>query len=96
MKPTQTDQILARLRLNRNRGLTPLEALNDLGVFRLGARIHELRMSGLLIVNEWQETNGKRYARYVLFEEAQTETVIGYIPDEPPVVVAGQLDAGLA
>jgi hypothetical protein len=63
---SQTDQVLARLRLNGSRGLTPLEALNDLGVFRLGARVWDLRREGHLIINEWMESGGKRYARYVL------------------------------
>jgi hypothetical protein len=80
--PSQTDQVLARLRLNGSRGLTPLEALNDLGVFRLGARVWDLRRDGHLIVNEWMESGGKRYARYVLHESVQLaafeEVIVGY------------------
>lgn len=81
---TQTEEILARLRRNGERGLTPIEALADLGCFRLGARVWDLRREGHLIVNAWQETNGKRYARYVLVDF-----------EEPAVVVPGQIELAL-
>lgn len=68
---SQNDAILAAL---RQRGsLTPLEALQDFGVFRLAARIHELRLDGNLIVCKWETRNGKRYARYVLNTPGQIE-----------------------
>lgn len=66
---TQSDDILAYLR--RNGSISPLEALNDLGVFRLAARVRELRLDGYLIVNEGERRNGKSYARYVLHEARQ-------------------------
>ncbi len=61
---TQTQQILDALR----RGpLTPLEALERFGVFRLAARCHELRQMGHPIVVEKIKTpNGKRVARYYI------------------------------
>jgi hypothetical protein len=42
MKP-QNQALLDRLKLDP---ITPLEALTELGIYRLGARIHELRQSG--------------------------------------------------
>lgn len=44
--------------------LTPLEALDKFGCFRLGARIWELRQSGEPIVSELIEVNGKHVAQY--------------------------------
>ena len=45
--------------------ITPLDALEDLGCFRLSARIHELRQKGFDIVTVRERRNGKVYARYV-------------------------------
>jgi hypothetical protein len=41
---TQAQEILKALQCGRR--LTPLDALNDFGCFRLGARIHELKGMG--------------------------------------------------
>lgn len=66
---TQNDAILDAL---RQRGsLTPLEALQDFGCFRLAARIRDLRVGGYLIINEGETRNGKHYAKYVLHETHQ-------------------------
>jgi hypothetical protein len=60
---TQTDRILAIL--ERGRGITPIQALNNLGCFRLSARIMELKKRGHAIRMELKEQpNGKRVARY--------------------------------
>jgi hypothetical protein len=61
---SQNDQIRAALILGRS--LTPLDALQDYGCFRLAARIAELRREGLDIECKTETTNGKRYARYQL------------------------------
>lgn len=62
---TQCAQILAHLR--QGRALTPLEALNKFGCFRLGARIWDLKREGHAIVTERVELeNGKHVARYSL------------------------------
>ncbi len=42
---SQTDLILAMLRANPN-GITPIDALNWCGCFRLAARISDLRAQG--------------------------------------------------
>ena len=61
---SQSDQIRAALILGRS--LTPLDALQDYGCFRLAARIAELRREGMDIECATETKNGKRYARYFL------------------------------
>jgi len=69
---TQCNQLLERLK----RGpITPLEALNELGIMRLGGRIYDLRQAGHQIDKEMVEVstrNGGRahVARYMLVEAA--------------------------
>lgn len=68
-KPTQTDRVLERL---KKAPLTQLEALTELGVMRLGARILELREAGHPIETETVEVATRisgetaRVARYRL------------------------------
>ena len=68
-KPTQTDRVLERL---KKAPLTQLEALTELGVMRLGARILELREAGHEIETETVEVATRitgetaRVARYRL------------------------------
>lgn len=65
LKPSAKD-ILALLHLNPE-GITALEALNDAGCFRLGARIYEIKAAGYPIATDWVTTmTGKRIARYRL------------------------------
>ena len=68
---TQTEMILNHLQ-NKGR-ITPLEALNLYGCFRLGARVYDLRQRGIQISKkmiEAQKPNGKkeRFAAYYLTE----------------------------
>lgn len=49
--------------------ITQLEAIRDLGIMRLGARIWEMIRAGEPIVAEWETSNNRygqptRYARY--------------------------------
>ena len=62
---TQNDAILALLQ-SRPAGLTPIEALNEVGCFRLAARVGELRSQGHLIVNTPETRDGRTWARYRL------------------------------
>ena len=68
-KASQTDRVLERL---RKAPLTQLEALTELGVMRLGARILELREAGHKIETETVEVATRiagetaRVARYRL------------------------------
>lgn len=47
------------------RSITSLEALDRFGCMRLGARIYDLKESGMLIRRSMVNKNGKRYASYV-------------------------------
>jgi hypothetical protein len=65
MTETQTAQILAHLKTGRS--ITPLDALDWFGCFRLGARIYDLKQDGHNIYREMVETDsGKRVASYTL------------------------------
>lgn len=66
---TQTQQIKAALQSGA--AITPIDALNQYGCFRLAARIDELRREGLDIETITQTRNGKRYAAYVLRGQGQ-------------------------
>ena len=64
-KLTQTERIAATLL--KGRTLTPIQALNQFGCFRLGARIHDLKKRGLNIRKELIYTpDGARVAKYKL------------------------------
>lgn len=67
MKPA-TAQVLHYLQ--QHGSITPMQALNELGCYRLGARIWELRDAGYPIDTETVSTpSGKHYAKYVLVAE---------------------------
>ena len=61
---TQKQMILKHLQTVG--AITPLEALQKYGCFRLGARIADLKADGVQIKSELIKENGKRYARYEL------------------------------
>lgn len=60
----QTEMVLDYIQ--KNGSITPLEALHFLGCFRLGARVWEIRSSGIPVEKEMVEENGKRYAKYYM------------------------------
>ena len=60
---TQTNSILNYLQQGNT--ITPIEALNLFGCFRLSARILELRAKGFNITTELAKGE-KRYAKYKL------------------------------
>ena len=65
---TQNEQILAAL---KHGPLTPIEALERFGCFRLAARVGELRQQGHLIgVEKVTTPTGKHVARYRLARKA--------------------------
>lgn len=64
---TQADLILDYLKSGRS--ITPLEALNLFGVFRLSGRILELREAGYPIETEIIHENGKHFASYFLKQQ---------------------------
>ena len=51
--------------------LTPVEALSAFGIFRLAARVAELRERGVPIATEKVHAGGKHYARYRLMRDAK-------------------------
>lgn len=62
---SQTEAILTALQAGRR--LTPLDALNDFGCFRLGARVWDLRRAGHNIKSDTHTTDsGARVAVYYL------------------------------
>lgn len=48
----QSIRLLAYLRTHLY--ITALEAMNDLGIFRLGARIWDLKQAGIQIQSDWR------------------------------------------
>ena len=66
---TQNQMILEYLQAGYS--LTPLEALNKFGCFRLGARIWDLHKAGFNIKSEDVKENGKRFAKYSLIKNQQ-------------------------
>lgn len=74
MTETQTAQILAHLKTGRS--ITPLDALDWFGCFRLGARIYDLRADGHKIVRDMVEVeSGKRVASYTLITGGNDATM---------------------
>jgi hypothetical protein len=66
---TQTAEILALLRSRGDVGITPMDALEEVGSFRLAARIADLHAAGYTITSTMETTpTGKRIARYRLVE----------------------------
>ena len=64
MAKTQNERILNYL--SNGKGITPIEALNKFGCFRLAARISDLRKSGHTIWTDNVTKNGKTFASYSL------------------------------
>ena len=64
MAKTQTERILNYL--SKNKRITPIEALDKFGCFRLAARISDLRKLGHTIWTDNVTKNGKTFASYSL------------------------------
>ena len=65
MKPDSQNALIKGWLLN-GYSITPMEALNLFGCFRLSARIANLRDEGMLVVTDMVTINDKRVARYYL------------------------------
>lgn len=61
---TQNQQIKSYL--EKGKSITPIQALNKFGCFRLAARISDLRNDGLNIATKIVTKDGKSYASYRL------------------------------
>lgn len=68
---TQTDQILEHLK--QGHSISPLEALELFGCFRLASRISELRSIGYDIKTEFEKNGGKKWGRYWLNRSKSTQ-----------------------
>lgn len=66
MKALDSQNALIKGWLLNGKSITPLDALNMFGCFRLSARIANLRDEGLPIVTDMVTINDKRVARYYL------------------------------
>lgn len=63
---TESQNALIKGWLLNGKSITPLDALNMFGCFRLSARIANLRDEGLPIVTDMVTISNKRVARYYL------------------------------
>lgn len=90
----QSAQILAYLR--EGNSLTPLEALNRFGCFRLGARIWDLKREGHDIHTEMVEVGGgKRVARYRLASSpSETALLLSAVASEEMKTARGGSPTG--
>jgi hypothetical protein len=70
MKTKSANQKLRNWVLS-GKAITPLQALDKFGIFRLSARILELRNEGWIIDTKMIERNGKKFAQYKLCNLAQ-------------------------
>ncbi len=61
---TQTEAILAHLQTGES--ITPIEALQQYGCFRLAARIKDIRDEGHDVQMVWEGDGVKKWARYSL------------------------------
>lgn len=87
---TQNQQILKMLEAAGPRGITPVDALEQVGCFRLAARVKDLKDAGHNIETRSEKApSGKRHARYVL-HDATT------LFDAPAVAPATSHYGGLA
>ena len=66
MKALDSQNALIKGWLLNGKSITPMEALNMFGCFRLSARIANLREEGLAVVTDMVTINDKRVARYYL------------------------------
>lgn len=66
-KLTQTDLVLDYL--NTHGTITPLEALRELGCFRLAARIHDIEQRGYVVPRRTVTVTGKKTGRKVRITE---------------------------
>lgn len=61
---TQIEWVLNKLLTGKS--ITPIDALNGCGCFRLAAIIFDLRTNGWNIETVKENVKGKKYARYVM------------------------------
>ena len=75
-KPTQNERILVYL--HKYGSINPLEAMRDLGIYRLASRISDMRRLGYDIVDEWMPVKNRwgeksRVKKYRLGERSEND-----------------------
>lgn len=70
---TQTEMIRAHLESGRE--ITPIDALQQYGCFRLAARINDLRKAGMQIETITEQREGKAWAKYRLIQPLKVWTI---------------------
>jgi|TARA_B110000285_G_C14761165_1_gene439624 hypothetical protein len=62
----ETQYIKIKAHLQNGKKITPIDALNQYGCFRLSAIIYTLRKEGFPIITNFKTVNGKTFAEYEL------------------------------
>ena len=76
---TQNSRILQHLLDGHS--ITPIEALDKFGCFRLGARIFELRKQGFIFDTKHVDNGkGNKFAKYILVHHEPMRTAVREIP----------------
>jgi len=71
MEKSQQEKVLGHLQAGQS--ITPIEALNNYGCFRLAAVIHKLKQKGYTIESTSVSRNGKCFAKYQLVLKPQLD-----------------------
>ena len=58
---SQTSQLIS---LMKRKWVTPQDALKHCGSMRLAARVHDLRMQGINVIDRWVERDDTRFKAY--------------------------------
>ena len=66
MKGTESQTQVLKKHLKENRSIAPLQALNKYGIYRLSARINDLRNEGMDIKTKMVFEGPVKYAQYYL------------------------------
>ena len=70
----QNDLVLSALKAGER--LTPMDALQRFGCFRLGARCYDLRRQGHNIITDMVHKDGKHFASYRLLSKEPVQSVL--------------------
>jgi len=71
-KLSQKNQVLKYIQ--KHGSITPIEALNNIGSFRLGARVYDLKQEGHNIIN-LNKSGNERFAKYAFDSKASISPV---------------------
>jgi hypothetical protein len=63
---TESQNAILRKHLKSGKSIAPLQALNNFGIYRLAARISDLRNDGMRIKTEMIHLGNVKFAKYYL------------------------------